>query len=617
MKLGSTIGSCSVPSEEQISASRAKTHRLLLASFNHAEHKAFKEHLEDNPVIQNFYRCLNFGLDLVVTKKRTMSDVAPTLKLLLQYGAKWDRDDLLRPGMTTPYHVICRAPGDHHEILQLMIKQIGPTFVNVKDESNCTALMCAVINANIKCVEILIKNGSAVNVNGNILEEITVVNQSRVRTGRNMVTPLIDSMVMQQSIYHCSNVLMEIFDLLLESGGDVNQPCWQYHRTPLMYAADLGNVTCVKKLIKKGAQLNYNTDCYGRNVCTLAAKNGNVDVLKCLIEDNDMDKNSVDNQNIGLLYWAVDSGRVEAVRYLLSLGVTITTYTPQDYVEPCKGCGNIIGYYSFYPSQQWGDAYMLALRMDMPEMLKLMEEYGCKLYKSPGVLISAFFRPSLKVVDYLLSNHQYQLNREYMCIKTNDRSETCDSHRTVISKALYERRNVKLVKLLLEHGADLNMKRCDEKWSDAINFAIYNRHVEIIATFIRCGLNINTRSYYLDNGDMLPFEAAIWFNHFYAAEMLLVSGCSRGEINFTKHKADITPEIKGLLKGWNLHTNIVLPLQQKCRMTILNHLSPRADKKIKELHLPLIIIRYLTIPELDDIIEAYEINKQSGNSIYV
>ena len=81
-------------SDEQVRLSHTKTHKLLLASFRHAEHKAFKEHMDDNQVQQNLDGTLAYGIKLVTNKKRTMSDVAPTLKMLLQYGAKWDHDDL-------------------------------------------------------------------------------------------------------------------------------------------------------------------------------------------------------------------------------------------------------------------------------------------------------------------------------------------------------------------------------------------------------------------------------------------------------------------------------------------------------------------------------------------
>ena len=167
---------------------------------------------------------------------------------------------------------------------------------------------------------------------------------------------------------------------------------------------------------------------------------------------------------------------------------------------------------------------------------------------------------------------------------------------------------MKVVKLLLEHGADPIL--CGEKFPRLINAAIYVRHVEIMARFIRRGVNVNTRSYHHRYREfMLPFEVAIWDRHIYAAEMLLVSGCSRGVYGWNNnhtHNLHIGREMQELLKEWNVHKNNVLPLQQRCRMVILNHLCPQADKKITELPLPTVLITYLSIPELNDIVEKFK-----------
>ena len=87
------VKSCSPLSEEQI-ANHIKTQTLLCASFKHGEHEAFKEHLENISVQQNFDGSLAQGIELVMNKSKTVSDVAPTLIILLQNGAKW-RPDVL------------------------------------------------------------------------------------------------------------------------------------------------------------------------------------------------------------------------------------------------------------------------------------------------------------------------------------------------------------------------------------------------------------------------------------------------------------------------------------------------------------------------------------------
>ena len=573
--------------------------------------KHSKNIMKNNPVQQHIDGSLSFEIEMVIRKTRTTSEAAPTLIRLLQNGAKWDRADLLRPGTTTPYHVICRGTGDHHELLELMIKELGWTLVNTKDHEDCTALMHAVQNANIKCVKSLISNGADVNL---------ISHEYKLRCKPDVadpVSPLIDSInLLHPKSQHSSNIMLDIFDLLLNSGADVNQPCVYHIRSPIMYAAAVGNVKCVKKLIENGAQINH-TDTAGHTVWTVAAESGSVDVLKYLLEDIGIDKNSIGGHGLNVLNWAVRSGNIEAVRYLLHLGVTVTSFIPQKGMEACKYCGTNLSSHYINVGQLNTDPYMFAIRCNMPDIVRLMDEYGCELHKSPEILSYAIRMNSVDVVDYLLCNHKYPLNYDYTD-NYIDSSVTID-HQTFLSKAL-DTQSVEVVKLLLEHGADPNKKCCAETFPSVINEAIHDRLVEIVARFIRGGVIVNVRScsHYLGIGTMLPFEVAVFENHICTAEMLLISGCSCGVHNLdAKHKlkADLEPEMQELLKRWNVHKNNVLPLQQRCRMVILNHLSPQADKKIRELPLPPMLINYLSIPELDDIVETFKGKQQTDDYV--
>ena len=130
----------------------------------------------DNTVHQTFDGSLADGIELIMRKKQTISLVAPTLIILLRNGAKWDRDDLLMPGRRTPYHVICHSKGDYQELLELMIKELGRSLLNAKDDDGCTALMYAVLNANIKCVKCLIASGADVNLINDNPNDIGIMN---------------------------------------------------------------------------------------------------------------------------------------------------------------------------------------------------------------------------------------------------------------------------------------------------------------------------------------------------------------------------------------------------------------------------------------------------------
>ena len=128
------------------------------------DHETLIEHLMSNPVQRrDLDKCLLRGLQIVQQKERELSHVAPALTLLLQSGAKWNSDVLL-DDQKTPYHIICESPGDHHELLDLMIKSSQQAIINVRDYYGRSAMLCAVDNANINCLKCLIASGTDLNI---------------------------------------------------------------------------------------------------------------------------------------------------------------------------------------------------------------------------------------------------------------------------------------------------------------------------------------------------------------------------------------------------------------------------------------------------------------------
>ena len=125
-----------------------------------ANYKTLAEYLVSNPVQQSdLDKCLLHGLQIVQLKERELSHIAPGLTLLLQTDAKWNSDDLLA-AQKTPLHIICESPGDHHQLLDLMIECSQRTIIDAQDLTGRTALMRAVQNANINCLKCLIANGA-------------------------------------------------------------------------------------------------------------------------------------------------------------------------------------------------------------------------------------------------------------------------------------------------------------------------------------------------------------------------------------------------------------------------------------------------------------------------
>ena len=578
---------------EQIITSRS-CNKTLLQLIDESAYggalNALKVHLEKSQLEQHVLDiCLLYGLEIVTNLHIHLTQVAPTLQLLLLFGAQWKDGILLKYG-TTPYHLICQCPGDHYKLLDLMFTSSDGALIDAEDDYRGTALWYAAQNANINCIRSLITNGARI--------QISPIDG---------ICPLCVTITNLQPGYTYGNsrsIMTDIFDLLL-----VNCEASEFWSVTINYAIDIGVVECVIKLILKTSQLNIhdkeNLYCWWN-----AARLGNIDLLKCML-NNGIGKDCTDKKGGNLLTWVAKSGNVEAVRYVLDLGVTVSTYVPTSEFEVCKVCGgNILLDADLPAGSQDRDPSIAAIHSDAPAIAQLLAEHGSLLYSSIHALVLAIRCSSVNMVEYLLKTYTYNLNIEYVRTK---------SFRRVYGNVLTEKSRhdrIPITKLLLAHGADPNKKICGKYRSSDLIDAIFDSCPELIALYIRNGVDINLRSKNYDNGIghfILPFEASVLHDVPYVAEMLLVSGCSCGVFslgNNHEYTDAIKSIIEDLMKKWNVHKNNVIPLKMQCRRMILNHLSPQADNKIKTLPLPPSIITYLSIPELDDILDVWRNSKR-------
>ena len=567
-----------------------------------AAHNKLKEHLVNKQMQHTMLNsCLMTALQIVQRNDREMAQVAPTLQLLLQHGAQW-KDGALLEHQMTPYHLICKSTGDHHELLDLMIKMSGETVIEIDkvDDHRFTALLYAVQNANINCVRNLITCGA--DLNKNVISVRGVLN--RHLGFCEPCTPLL--MALDLLLHNPTQPpisMTGILDLLLASGADVNIPNSEYWPlSPIRVAISAGNAGIVVKMIKHGAQLNAcNPD---RNaVWVRAAMMGSVEVVKCMLEHG-LDKDCTDPlYGSTFLSWVISGHNIEAVRYLLDLGISFPKFVaPCSRFKLCPKCGT--SKLSILDSEQKSHPWLNAIAINEPKMAELIEEYDSSSSYIPKyfeTLRYAVNNSSIDSVEYLLKKYTYSINLEYI-------GRYCG---TLLTECYYAENITKIIKLLLDHGADPNKRICNGKVNNALTKAIGFYRLGIIALYIRNGVDINFRAHPDDVGDVLPFELSVRCSCPYMTEMLLVSGCCCGVYSLgNNNRIKITSALKVLMEKWNVHENNVQPLQQQCRRLILNHLCPQADKKIVKLPLPPCLIRYLYIPELDDILNAKQERKQ-------
>ena len=154
--------------------------------------------------------------------------------------------------------------------------------------------------------------------------------------------------------------------------------------------------------------------------------------------------------------------------------------------------------------------------------------------------------------------------------------------------------------LLFQHGFDLVKPMCALTSAKAIITSILCGPLVILAQYIRIPFDSAC-------GCASPFEASVRYNRQYAAVIFLMSGCSSGVFSTHKFKTKPCSKLVKLMKEWNVYDNNVMPLMKRCRSVILIHLSPRADMKIEKLPIPTCLVKFLSIPELDNLVD--ECNK--------
>ena len=537
-------------------------------------YKALEEHLANNPMKQNdLDGCLLRGLRIVQQNLRELSRLAPALTLLLQSGAIWNSDDLL-DGQKTPYHIICESPGDHHELLDLIIKSSQKITIHTRDSKKITALVYAVRTSNINCLKWLIANGA----DGEL-----------IWAPKQRLCAIIESILLLKTDYCYTSVKKNIFNLLLD-----NSPIQSY-KPLLTFAIDLRIVYCIKKLIEKGTRLD-SIDYDKPNVLLKIAILENEEQLENLF-NRGMKK---EKKNLYVLSWVVTSGSVEAVRYLLGIGFVIPT-TAEDVRETqCKQCKEKT---LIVDDKQWNyqmnqDPCMAAIGYNKLEIVKLLDERGLLSCKSFNALRLAVINNSVDVALYLLSNYTYPLNIEYT--KESEQNKFVYTLLTELGGV----RNAQITQLLLDRGADPAKQMCSSISVNAMVGAQRCGNLKIIAQYIRSGVNINIRSY----RNPLPFEDSVVRGHHDVAKMLLICGCSCGV--FSSSNGDFKnipdPKMEKLMKEWRVHENNVIPLKKRCRSVILNHLCPQADKKMEKLRLPTQLVKFLSISEIDDIVDGYK-----------
>ncbi|KAM4724216.1 kinase D-interacting substrate of 220 kDa B isoform 2-T4 [Anableps anableps] len=225
-------------------------------------------------------------------------------------------------------------------------------------------------------------------------------------------------------------------------------------QTPLMVAAELGNLEIVQELIRRGATVNMDdVDCWTALIS--AAKEGHIEVVRELLENNA----NLEHRDMGgwnALMWAAYKGRTEVARLLLEKGAN----------------PNITGQYSVYPiiwAAGRGHAEIVHLLLQEGAKVNCSDKYGT----TP--LIWASRKGHYDSVMHLLANGA----------DVDQEGANSMTALIVAVKGGY----TAVVKELLKRNPNVNMT--DKDGNTALAIAAKEGHTEIVQDLLDAGTYVN------------------------------------------------------------------------------------------------------------------------------
>ena len=258
---------------------------------------------------------------------------------------------------------------------------------------------------------------------------------------------------------------------------DINKPHSFNDYTVLHMAVSRGNKDMVKLLIQNGLDLNAVKE-RGQTALMIAKEKGYIDICMILIEK---DKN-VNFQEFlyDCLYIAVKNNKQKAIQILLDEGVLINCIFKVDHSTPLE----------------------VAIRYDHPDLVEFLLKQGAKVNfhaeaSSPPIFEAVERGRSSKIIGLLLDFDADLINMIW-----NDKTLLSI---VLVKKYSMDANNFKIIKLLLDHGADANQKIVTGKKNDdsfyqtplhCAVYASYDKNIvlNVVTLLLECGADATLKN---------------------------------------------------------------------------------------------------------------------------
>lgn len=219
----------------------------------------------------------------------------------------------------TPLHVAVIAG---HDVLSKLLSD-PRVDTTMTDNGKRTALTYAAYWGDEDTVQIILKNSVSLqnHKDGDLSPLICAAQQHWKEFTLSLIPEVQDINIHRgldrKGILHWAviNEWDEVLQAGIEAGAKLNQIDIS-GKTPLHYAASLGNYSATKTLIRRGASVRIN-DNYGRTAVQAAAVEGFADVLTLLLMESDYDANEQDQSGCSLLHWVASWDWVRIVQMVV------------------------------------------------------------------------------------------------------------------------------------------------------------------------------------------------------------------------------------------------------------------------------------------------------------
>ncbi|OUM65276.1 hypothetical protein PIROE2DRAFT_7737 [Piromyces sp. E2] len=358
-----------------------------------------------------------------------------------------------------------------NEIIDALIKTNNNVFLDLilkyKIRSSSDEILKYMLHCSCKAknIDFLIK----------LIEREVDINCQEKNT---LLTPLMGLSFIEKKLkMKCLNQrIYNMFELLINAGADINAKDIQ-GKTALMYILETKKASSklIKFLIKHGANINgiCNDGC---SPIVYATKGNNKYVIKCLL-DSGVNTNVVSKDGKSLLLHASINGCFHLFKYLIE----------NDLVDNID-CVD----------QNFETPLMHAVRSKKIDLIEYIVENGadvnCTNINDESALNIACYgritRKNLLIVQCLI-DHGANINKIYNVKKKSTYLRRREYWRVTPLIYAINRQNFKLVKLLVENGADVNGK--DINGLTALYYTIFlnKKYINIVEYLLNHGANIN------------------------------------------------------------------------------------------------------------------------------